>query len=163
MGSMDSAPNPEPKPEPAPTVPAAPWSRNLGYPPYYGGYRRPGVCDQPPAVGGPCEAYIPRWTFNQATRNCEQFIYGGCKGNKNRFGSKAECEKKCSVTFGKGRYGTETNERHWYRCIDKNGNFRFKGERWSRPADDGCNKCDCSCMPRGVEGGVECICCGVMH
>ena len=44
---MDAAPNPEPKPEPAPTAPAAPWSRNLGYrsggyPPYYGGYRRPG-------------------------------------------------------------------------------------------------------------------------
>merc|ERR1719233_2834014 len=61
-----------------------------------------GVCDQPAGVGGPCYAYMPRWTFNRATRTCEQFVYGGCQGNKNSFGSKAECEKKCGVTFGKG-------------------------------------------------------------
>jgi len=61
-----------------------------------------GACDQPAGVGGPCYAYMPRWTFNRATRTCEQFVYGGCHGNKNRFGSKAECEKKCGVIFGKG-------------------------------------------------------------
>jgi len=30
---------------------------------------------------------------------CEPFIWGGCKGNKNRYSSKDDCEKKCSGTL----------------------------------------------------------------
>ena len=34
---------------------------------------------------GPCFALKPRYFFNFETRRCEQFIYGGCRGNENNF------------------------------------------------------------------------------
>ena len=44
------------------------------------------VC-QLPMEAGPCYALMPRFFFNFETRRCEQFIYGGCRGNKNNFGT----------------------------------------------------------------------------
>jgi len=44
---------------------------------------------------GPCEALFYRWYFNAETRLCEEFVYGGCLGNGNRFVSKMECEQTC--------------------------------------------------------------------
>ncbi|XP_017075079.2 male accessory gland serine protease inhibitor-like [Drosophila eugracilis] len=42
-----------------------------------------------------CAAFIPSFSYNLATNSCEDFIYGGCGGNNNRFLSQAECEQKC--------------------------------------------------------------------
>jgi hypothetical protein len=39
---------------------------------------------QLPIVPGPCEGYYPRFGYNSETKNCEQFVYGGCLGNNNR-------------------------------------------------------------------------------
>lgn len=44
---------------------------------------------------GPCLAYIEMYYFNSETKKCEQFIYGGCDGNGNRFQTKEECENSC--------------------------------------------------------------------
>ena len=44
---------------------------------------------------GPCMGYFPRWFYNATGKNCKEFIYGGCKGNENNFGSKEECETQC--------------------------------------------------------------------
>merc|ERR1712215_43973 len=77
------------------------------------GYETKGVCDQPHAKGGECYGHSKRWTFNKATRTCRTFVYGGCGGNENMFGSKAECEKKCgkgstwSVLFPTKGYGKD--------------------------------------------------------
>lgn len=50
-------------------------------------------CKQLP-VPGPCKAYIPSWFFNQKTRKCETFIWGGCGGSR-PFKTLEACLKKC--------------------------------------------------------------------
>ncbi|KAH7972737.1 hypothetical protein HPB52_016354 [Rhipicephalus sanguineus] len=44
---------------------------------------------------GPCKAGIPRWWFNVKSGQCEKFLYGGCRGNKNNYVNMQECEKSC--------------------------------------------------------------------
>jgi len=46
---------------------------------------------------GMCLAHIPRWFFDKESGECRTFIYGGCGGNANRFGSKARCESICKA------------------------------------------------------------------
>ncbi|XP_060995178.1 kunitz-type protease inhibitor 2 isoform X2 [Dama dama] len=53
------------------------------------------------AVTGPCRAAFPRWYFNAEKNSCDNFIYGGCRGNKNNYRSKEECMQQC---FGKQLY-----------------------------------------------------------
>ena len=55
-------------------------------------------CDLP-KVEGTCRALISSWYFDAQTEECEQFFYGGCDGNENRFPSKEECRAAC-VTSG---------------------------------------------------------------
>jgi len=50
------------------------------------------ICKQPQIVGS-CRGAFPRWWFNDATKNCELFAYGGCDGNENNFVSQEECIK----------------------------------------------------------------------
>ncbi|VDM26369.1 unnamed protein product, partial [Hydatigera taeniaeformis] len=52
------------------------------------------VCSLP-LESGPCMAYFKVWGFNSATGQCENFVYGGCGGNGNRFDEKEECERVC--------------------------------------------------------------------
>ena len=54
-----------------------------------------GFCELPPDMG-PCEAYSQQYFYNSTSKTCEEFVYGGCDGNKNRFSSLKECEKKCA-------------------------------------------------------------------
>lgn len=53
------------------------------------------------AVTGPCRASFPRWYFDAEKNACDNFIYGGCWGNKNNYLSKDECMSRC---FGKQLY-----------------------------------------------------------
>ncbi|KAM3830459.1 doenitin-1-like [Vipera latastei] len=53
---------------------------------------------------GPCKAAFVRFYYNKRTGNCEKFIYGGCKGNKNNFLTLTECIMKCQY------YGKEATE-----------------------------------------------------
>nr|KAF6408128.1 serine peptidase inhibitor, Kunitz type 2 [Molossus molossus] len=48
------------------------------------------------AVTGPCRASFPRWYFDAEKKTCDNFIYGGCWGNKNNYISKEECMSHCS-------------------------------------------------------------------
>ncbi|XP_012667659.1 tissue factor pathway inhibitor isoform X1 [Otolemur garnettii] len=47
------------------------------------------------ADDGPCKAMMKRFFFNIFTQQCEEFVYGGCEGNQNRFDSLEECKKTC--------------------------------------------------------------------
>lgn len=44
---------------------------------------------------GPCSGSYVQWFYDLTSDSCEQFDYGGCQGNGNRFGSQEECEKQC--------------------------------------------------------------------
>lgn len=45
---------------------------------------------------GNCRAYIPAWYYDHLTGLCNEFEYGGCGGNDNRFTSREVCESSCS-------------------------------------------------------------------
>ncbi|XP_064484437.1 papilin-like isoform X2 [Ornithodoros turicata] len=52
------------------------------------------VCSLPKQEG-PCKAAILHWYFNMGAGRCEQFYYGGCEGNANRFETRRDCERAC--------------------------------------------------------------------
>lgn len=49
-----------------------------------------------PADRGPCKGRFQKWYYENAIGGCTTFIYGGCQGNRNRFQTKEDCEKKCA-------------------------------------------------------------------
>ncbi|XP_073927347.1 tissue factor pathway inhibitor isoform X2 [Castor canadensis] len=53
------------------------------------------------ADDGPCKALMRKFFFNIFTQQCEEFIYGGCEGNQNRFESLEECKEKCTIDYSK--------------------------------------------------------------
>lgn len=42
-----------------------------------------------------CMALFYKYFHNTKTGECEQFVYGGCGGNENRFNTKEDCEAYC--------------------------------------------------------------------
>jgi hypothetical protein len=50
-----------------------------------------------PANSGDCDAYMLKYFFNPSHGQCEQFFYGGCGGNQNRFDTLADCQNRCDV------------------------------------------------------------------
>ncbi|KAG8181902.1 hypothetical protein JTE90_026060 [Oedothorax gibbosus] len=47
---------------------------------------------------GMCRGYFPRFAYNKATGQCEEFIYGGCGGNENNFETIEECHSSCAAS-----------------------------------------------------------------
>ena len=58
----------------------------------------PSVCLED-KVRGPCEAFFPRFYYDQETGICERFIYGGCEGNNNNFETFDECQNVCQASL----------------------------------------------------------------
>ncbi|XP_038615324.1 carboxypeptidase inhibitor SmCI-like isoform X2 [Tachyglossus aculeatus] len=52
------------------------------------------ICQLPYSVGL-CKARILRYYFDAETKQCEEFIYGGCGGNENQFHTLEECRNAC--------------------------------------------------------------------
>ncbi|VEN50612.1 unnamed protein product [Callosobruchus maculatus] len=59
-----------------------------------GSFRGQDVCDMD-RDPGPCRGYFVKYYYDKTTRQCEQFAFGGCQGNGNRFSSQEECEQIC--------------------------------------------------------------------
>ncbi|XP_078313590.1 uncharacterized protein LOC111130469 isoform X3 [Crassostrea virginica] len=53
------------------------------------------TCQQPMDTG-PCRGNIPRWYFDKDSKQCLEFLYGGCQGNTNNFETREECQKSCA-------------------------------------------------------------------
>ncbi|XP_060799902.1 kunitz-type protease inhibitor 2 [Neoarius graeffei] len=53
-----------------------------------------------PADSGPCRAAFPVFYFEPNSQSCQEFIYGGCKGNKNRYNTLEECMSNCAGKDG---------------------------------------------------------------
>ncbi len=49
---------------------------------------------------GNCGSYTTRWWFNAGTGNCEEYLYSGCQGNDNNFGTYTDCQDFCRDTKG---------------------------------------------------------------
>lgn len=58
--------------------------------------RDPKVICSLPADDGGCRAFFPMFYFDPASRSCQEFVYGGCLGNGNRFPSMEECRQFCA-------------------------------------------------------------------
>lgn len=52
---------------------------------------RPTACALAPNPG-PCEAYIPKYYFDEESGKCKEFIWGGCGGTV-PFDTMEECEE----------------------------------------------------------------------
>ena len=50
-----------------------------------------------PEDSGPCRGYFVRWYYNTTTGRCQEFVYGGCEGNENRFETEVECRTTCKA------------------------------------------------------------------
>jgi len=59
----------------------------------------PQRCQETKQVGL-CRALIESFFFNTETNKCEQFYYGGCGGNNNRFESMDQCNDRCTNALG---------------------------------------------------------------
>ncbi|XP_062241812.1 kunitz-type protease inhibitor 2 [Platichthys flesus] len=58
---------------------------------------------------GPCRAAFPKFFFNRDTGTCQSFLYGGCHGNLNRYGTLEECMSHCSEDGSFDTRGTRPN------------------------------------------------------
>ncbi|ULT90432.1 hypothetical protein L3Y34_008636 [Caenorhabditis briggsae] len=57
----------------------------------------PRICSFPPDWGS-CNQLRYVWFYNLTRGTCDQFLYGGCGGNPNRFETFEICQKACEVT-----------------------------------------------------------------
>ncbi|NXS71491.1 SPIT1 inhibitor, partial [Pandion haliaetus] len=56
-------------------------------------------CLTPKKVGW-CRGSFPRWFYNPTLQQCQEFIFGGCKPNKNNYLREEECKLACKNVRG---------------------------------------------------------------
>jgi len=101
------------------------------------------IC-QLPMEAGPCYALKPRFFFNFQSGRCEEFIYGGCQGNKNNFQTMQECVSACGKQ-PRGLPPVTTLPAREARCRFGNASFAL-GDVIRLPGAD-CQSCACLTPP----------------
>ncbi|TPP67690.1 hypothetical protein FGIG_11101 [Fasciola gigantica] len=78
---------------------------------------------------GPCKASITRWYWSQNVKQCMSFKYGGCKGTRNNYQTKKDCDHKCKCKQPIEAGGCNSNEPSYGWNSAKNDcvNFTYKG------------------------------------
>ncbi|XP_051963421.1 papilin-like [Xyrauchen texanus] len=67
-----------------------------------------------PSESGPCRAAFRMFYFEASSQSCKPFIYGGCKGNQNRYSSERECLSVCAGKDGRfDEHGRHKYHSHW--------------------------------------------------
>ncbi|XP_075221688.1 proteoglycan-like sulfated glycoprotein papilin isoform X2 [Lycorma delicatula] len=100
------------------------------------------VCKLPVDVGPCTDGYYKRWFYNEAHRTCEQFDYGGCAGNLNRFKNFQICIEFCAslATTNEIDTGKEECENIELAC-SRFVHCEFGTEHWID--NKGCENCRC--------------------
>ncbi|XP_076202088.1 uncharacterized protein LOC143163974 [Aptenodytes patagonicus] len=62
----------------------------------------PAPCLQPMDEGS-CQHYALLWYYHAEANACRPFVFGGCRGNSNRFETKWKCERRCKTSAVRGR------------------------------------------------------------
>lgn len=93
---------------------------------------------------GICRGYITRYFYNNQSKQCERFKYGGCLGNMNNFETLEECKNTCEDGlngFQVDNYGTQlnaVNNSQTPQSTKVPSFFEFHGPSWClAPADRG--------------------------
>ncbi|XP_078260690.1 carboxypeptidase inhibitor SmCI-like [Rhinoraja longicauda] len=71
------------------------------------------------ASGGPCRGYFRRYFYNKPAKKCEQFIYGGCFGNRNNFRTKQDCRKICQKKDYQNICMAPADKGHCYKSLTR--------------------------------------------
>ncbi|XP_058033068.1 kunitz/BPTI-like toxin isoform X1 [Ahaetulla prasina] len=95
------------------------------------GQKRPKLCYLPPETG-PCRARQTRFYYNPASNKCQEFVYGGCQGNANRFETREECHFTCVEKRGVCPQGPQQRP-----CLEKCQND------WNCPGRQKCCRYGC--------------------
>ncbi|KAL5010540.1 hypothetical protein ScPMuIL_012845 [Solemya velum] len=59
---------------------------------------------------GPCRGSFTRWHFDRDSKTCKTFLYGGCRGNENRFDTKEDCIELCTKQKGHNGLSAELTD-----------------------------------------------------
>ncbi|XP_054158523.1 thrombin inhibitor hemalin-like [Oppia nitens] len=77
---------------------------------------------------GRCRAIVPRWFCNSSSGICQQFTYGGCGGNDNRYDSESMCYSNCAdkcqpssaPVYSRGSSSSSSSRKHGKQLTDSN-------------------------------------------
>ena len=94
-------------------------------------------CYLPKSIGR-CRASQQVYYYNPDIASCEEFSYGGCDGNTNRFETMDECTEECVLPLTPGKNSRETfnffinSDTIVWRHLLRNSFLLFTSQKWDK-------------------------------